>query len=114
MELESFFDFISSETIRIKGTRVGIEIVIENYLDGRSPEEIALRYPSLSLKQIYATITYYHYNKEKIDAYVKASQSRVEAAWQEQRRNPSPGVKRILELKARREAEYLAKVEVAK
>jgi len=111
MELESFFDFISPEAIRIKGTRVGIEIVIENYLDGRSPEEIALRYPSLSLKQIYATLTYYHFNKEKIYAYVKASQDRVEAAWREQRRNPSPGVKRILAIKAQREAEALTLVE---
>jgi len=111
MELESLFDFISPETIRIKGTRVGIEIAVENYLDGRSPEEITLCYPSLSLGQIYATITYYLCNKEKIDVYVKASQDRVEAAWQEQRRNPHPGVKRILEIKAQREAEALAKAE---
>jgi len=51
------------------------------------------------------------YNKEKIDAYVKASQDRVEAAWQEQRRNPSPGVKRLLAIKAQREAEALALAE---
>lgn len=113
MELENFFDFISPETIRIKDTRVGIEIVIENYLDGRSPEESSMLYPGLSLKQIYATITYYLCNKEKIDIYVKASQDRVEAAWREQRRNPHPEVKRILEIKAQREAEGLAEVEVA-
>ena len=88
--------------------------MIENYLDGRSPEEIVLRYPSLDLKQIYATIAYYLYNKEKIDAYIKASQARIEAAWQEQRRNPSPSVRRILAIKAQRAAEALAQAEVAK
>jgi uncharacterized protein (DUF433 family) len=105
MELENCFDFISPETIRVKGTRIGIEIIIENYLNGHSPEEIALRYPSLSLKQIYTTITYYLHNKKKIDAYVKASQDRVETAWQEQRRNPHPEIERILKIKAQHQAE---------
>jgi hypothetical protein len=43
------------------------------------------------------------HNKEKLDAYVKAGRERVEAAWREQRRNPHPGVKRILEYKAKHE-----------
>ena len=41
VELESYFDFVSAEDIRIKGTRIGIETVLEDYLDGASPEEIA-------------------------------------------------------------------------
>ncbi len=41
MELENYFDFLSDEDIRIKGTRIGIETVLEDYLEGASPEEIA-------------------------------------------------------------------------
>jgi hypothetical protein len=43
LELESHFDFTGKDTIRIAGTRVGIETVLWDYQDGASPEEIALR-----------------------------------------------------------------------
>jgi uncharacterized protein (DUF433 family) len=57
MELEQYFDFVADDAIRLKGTRVGIETVVRDYQEGASPEEIALRYPTLSLEQIHATIT---------------------------------------------------------
>ncbi|MCG9134391.1 DUF433 domain-containing protein, partial [Candidatus Poribacteria bacterium] len=49
MELENYFDFIQEDVIRIKGNRIDIEIVLEDYLKGASPEEILLRYPTLNL-----------------------------------------------------------------
>ena len=98
MELANTFEFISPETIWIKGTRVGIEVVIEKFLDGVSPEEIRQHHPHLTLKQIYATITYYLFNREQIDAYIKTGRKRVEAAYEEQRKNPSPGVRRLMEI----------------
>lgn len=108
MELESCFDFINPETIRIKGTRIGIEVVLDEYLLlGHSPEVIASRYFALDLKKVYTTITYYLHNQEKIDAYLKANRECAEANWQEQRRNPSPVVKRLIEIKAKREAEVI-------
>ena len=57
MNLTSIFEFISPESIRIKGTQVGIEIVIEKILDGANPDEIRRHYPHLTLKQIYGAIT---------------------------------------------------------
>ena len=104
MELANTFEFISPETIRIKGTRVGIEVVIEKFLEGASPEEIRRHHPHLTLKQIYATITYYLFNQEQIDAYIKAGHIRVEDAYEKQCQNPSPGVKRLIEIKEQREA----------
>ena len=101
------FEVVSSNAIRIRGTRVGIEIVIEKYRDGMTPREIQEHHPHLTLKQIYATITYYMFNKAKVDAYIKAGIERVEAAYEEQRKNPSPGIKRIMEIKAQREAAQL-------
>ena len=32
MELESNFDFLNHGAIRIKGTRIGIEIILDDYL----------------------------------------------------------------------------------
>ena len=80
MILEECFDFLSPDDIRIKGHRIGIDNVIDYYLQGLNPEQIQDHFPTLSLEQIYATITYYLYNKEKIDAY----RSRLNA-WREQR-----------------------------
>ena len=77
--------------------------MIEKFLDGESPKEIQRHHPHLTLKQIYATIAYYLLNKEVIDAYVEAGRRRVEAAYEAQRKNPSPGVKRLMKIKAQRE-----------
>jgi uncharacterized protein (DUF433 family) len=104
MELENNFDFLSPEDIRIKGTRIGIETVLEDFLErGLSPEEISVRYTNLTLKQVYATITYYLFNQEKVDAYLDAWRKQYEAGWLQQRRNPPSHVKRLLEIKTKRE-----------
>ena len=105
MELESYFDFLSPDDIRIKGTRVGIETVLDDYLSGASPEEIAARYRTLTLEQVYATATYYLRHREEVDAYLARWRAYTEAAWQEQQRNPSPVVRRLRELKARRQSQ---------
>src|SRR5437588_13018765 len=71
MKLEEYFDFLSEDDIRIKGTRVGIETVLYDYIHRqRSPETIASTYPSLTLEQVYATILYYLHNKEKVSKYL--------------------------------------------
>lgn len=89
MEIESYFDFIGDETIRITGTRVNIETVVCDYQEGASPEEIVLHYPTLSLEQVHATITYYLANRGKVEAYIERVRQRQEAAYQEQQRRPS-------------------------
>lgn len=99
MDLENYFEFLSSQDIRLKGTRIGIEIVIEDFLEGASPEEIAIRYPNLSLEQIYATITYYLANREKIDQYIVAGWQEIEKAAQAQAENPPAFIKRLRQLK---------------
>lgn len=99
MELENYFEVLNNQDIRIKGTRIGIEIVIEDFLEGASPEEIAVRYPSLSLEQVYASITYYLANRDKIDDYIRSSWHEVEMAAQEQDKNPADFIKRLRQLK---------------
>lgn len=92
MELESYFDFIQENIIRIKGNRIDIEIVLEDYLEGASPEEILLRYPTLNLEKIHATILYYLAKTEEVEAYLKRVRQLDEEAEQERLRNPSPFV----------------------
>ena len=58
MELESHFDFLAPDDIHIKGTRIGIETLLYEYLHrSHSPEAITARYPSVTLEQVYATVS---------------------------------------------------------
>lgn len=97
MELESYFEFINDYAIRIAGTRIGIETVLWDYQEGASPEEIVMRYPTLSLEQVYAAITYYLANREKIEAYLKRVQQQQEEDWQKYQSQPSEFVKSLRE-----------------
>jgi uncharacterized protein (DUF433 family) len=99
MELDSYFVFLGEDDIRIKGTRVGIETVLEDYLDGASPEEIAARYRGLSLEQIYATITYYLHNPQQLDAYLEAWRLYTEQSYEEHQRNPSKTILKLRKLR---------------
>jgi uncharacterized protein (DUF433 family) len=115
MELESYFNFINGHAIRIAHTRIGIETVVRDYLEGASPEEIVLRYPTLSLEQVYATITYYLSHQSEVDAYIERITAEQEAAWQEQERNPSEFVRllreRLMRQRLKLQTEQLQPVE---
>lgn len=96
MQLEDYFDFEkfdtkhgTAERIRVKGTRVAIEIIIHDYLDGLTPEQIASSYPTVSLEQVFATLTYYLRSKAEVDAYMERGERIAEAYYQEyQQRGP--------------------------
>jgi uncharacterized protein (DUF433 family) len=67
MQLEDYFDFQRPDNIRVKGTRVGIETILYDFIHrSRTPEEIAQSYPSVTLEQVYATILYYLHNQEAV------------------------------------------------
>lgn len=81
--LETYFQFERTGpdntllSIRVAGTRVGIEYVLREYVQGASPEELALRFPTLSLEQIHATITFFLAQNEEISRYLRS-------VWQQQ------------------------------
>ncbi|MGL6337808.1 MAG: DUF433 domain-containing protein, partial [Waterburya sp.] len=71
MLLEDYFDFQRPDDIRVKGTRMGIETILYDFIHcARTPEEIAQTYHYLSLEQVYATILYYLHNKEEVSGYI--------------------------------------------
>jgi uncharacterized protein (DUF433 family) len=104
MQLEDYFDFLSSDDIRIKGHRIGIESVLyESIFRGRTPEEIADCFPSLSQEQILATLLYYQRHKAQVDAYLAAWIEHSERMRAEQARHPTPAMLRLRKLRAERE-----------
>ncbi len=102
MHLEDYFDFEDPEIISIKGHRLGIEHVLEQYLAGYSAEQIAQEFPGLTLEQIHATITYYLHNQANVNSYIEQSRARAEHAYQEWAAHPSPLVERLQRLKQAR------------
>jgi len=105
MELESYFDMLAPDDIRIKDTRIGIESVLYAYIHrGESPEAIAERFHTLRLEQVYATILYYLRNRERLDAYMADWLAFGRAAREAQEQNPPPVIQRLRQHKADQQA----------
>lgn len=58
-------------TIRVKGTRLLLDMIIHAYKRGDIPEVIADSFPAASLAEVYAIIAYYLNNQEEIDKYLE-------------------------------------------
>ena len=99
-----YFEFLAPDDIRVKGTRIGIETILYEYIHrGQSPEEITARYPSLTLEQVYATITYYLHNREEITAYLEEWLEHGKRMREEQAQNPPPVVVKLRTLATQRQ-----------
>lgn len=105
MQLEDYFDFQRPDDIRLKGSRIGIESILYEYIHrAQTPEEIADRFRTLTLEQVYATILYYLHNKEAVTKYLEDWIEFGRRAREEQRRNPTPEMLRLRQLRAEMEA----------
>jgi len=60
------------------GSRVSLESVVYQFLQGESPEAIVQAFPSLSLVQVYGGITFYLAQRTEIDEYLKRGEARFE------------------------------------
>jgi len=90
MYLEDYFEILTPDDIRISGTRVGIEIVLYEYIHrGQTPEQIAERFDALTLEQVYATILYYLRDRESVSAYITTWLEYGEQARAMQARDPA-------------------------
>ncbi len=104
--LEDNFTFLAENDIRLKGTRVGIETILYEYLyNSKMPEVIADHYyHSLTVEQIYATILYYLQNQEKVGTYLEDYLEYCRTAREEYEKDPPPGVVRLRKLIAEKAA----------
>lgn len=97
MQIEDYFEVLAPNVIRLRGHRISIESILDEYVHGAlSAEEIQAQFPTLSLEQIYATILYYLQNRQELDRYLTAWIDLGEQMLADQRRNPSPAVARLM------------------
>ena len=103
--LEDNFAFLAENDIRIKGTRVGIETILYEYIhNSKTPVAILDHYYTLTLEQIYATILYYLQNQEAVGAYLDDYLKYCQTAREEYEKNLPPVVVRLRKLIAEKEA----------
>jgi uncharacterized protein (DUF433 family) len=94
--LDAYMDVQADDDIRVRGTRIGVETVLHEALkNGRTPQQIARRYRTLTLEQVYATLLYYERHKEEMAAYLRAHAEYCRTVRAAFRRNPPPVAQRL-------------------
>ena len=74
-----YLDRHAPDDVRVRGTRVDLSVVVEQYTSGRVPEETTLEYPTLTAEAVYGVIAYYLGNREAVDRYVALTKERARA-----------------------------------
>jgi uncharacterized protein (DUF433 family) len=83
--------------IRVAGTRVTLDTVIDAFKTGASPEEIAQDFPVLRLDDTYAVLTYYLRHREEVETYLRQRRARGANLRREiEARSPQEGLKSLL------------------
>ena len=65
--------------VRVGKSRVSLDLIIEQYDHGMTPEEMVRAYDTLVLADVHATIAYYLRHRDEVRAYLKHRQEEVEA-----------------------------------
>ena len=60
----------ADDVVRVCGTRITLDIVVEAFTEGATAEEIVHQYPSLQLADVYAVISYYLRQRAEIEEYL--------------------------------------------
>lgn len=107
MQVEDYFEFISPDEIQIRGHRIWIENILYEYIhNALSADELAQRFPTLTLEQIYATLLYYVRNKAAMDQYLAKWLAHGRQMRQVQAAQPTPAMLRLRQLRAEREKQH--------
>jgi uncharacterized protein (DUF433 family) len=65
--------------VRIGKTRISLDLVVEQYENGRTPEGMVHAYDTLVLADVYTVIAYYLRHRDEVRAYLKRRAEEAEA-----------------------------------
>lgn len=100
MQIEDYFNFLAEDDIRIKGTRIGVESVLYEYIyNGKTPEEIESTFPHGDIRTSLRHNSIFPSKSAKVSAYFADYLEFCREAREEQAKNPSPAVVRLRQLK---------------
>jgi uncharacterized protein (DUF433 family) len=87
-------------TIRIKGSRVSLDSIINHFKLGATAEQIVQSFPSLTLGDVYSSIAYYLTHRAEIEEYLYRQDAEADAL-QEQLESNSHYQAEVGELRSR-------------
>jgi uncharacterized protein (DUF433 family) len=61
-------------TVRVGQSRVTLDLVVEQYENGMTPEDMVRAYDTLSLADVHAAVAYYLRHRDEVGAYLKRRQ----------------------------------------
>lgn len=67
------------DVIRIANSRISLDLIVEQYENGMTPEELVRAYDTLALNDVYAVIAYYLRHREEVRAYLDRRQQEAAA-----------------------------------
>jgi uncharacterized protein (DUF433 family) len=65
--------------VRVGKSRVSFDLVVEQYENGMTPEDLVRAYDTLDLADVHAVISYYLRHREEVRAYLKRRGVEAEA-----------------------------------
>jgi len=65
--------------VRVGKSRVSLDVVVEQYDNGMTPEDMVRAYDTLALADVHAVIAYYLRHREAVRAYLKRRGEEAEA-----------------------------------
>jgi hypothetical protein len=74
-------DYVSiiDDVYRLAGTRVSLDSIVCDYLNGLSPEAIADNFERVSLEQVYGAITFYLSHRDEVDKHLMSNRTKFDA-----------------------------------
>ena len=66
-------------SVRVGKTRISLDLIVEQYENGMTPEDMVRAYDTLKVADVYGAIAYYLRHREEVTAYMKRRDELAEA-----------------------------------
>src|SRR5438067_13177036 len=65
--------------VRVGNSRISLDLIVEQYENGMTPEDMVRAYDTLALADAYAVVAYYLRHRDEVRAYLKRRAEEAEA-----------------------------------
>ena len=98
-DLADYFEYDSTtDAIWIKDHRIGLDLILDSYLAGKTMAELQEEFESLAAEELYAAITYYLLNKDELDHWLDQIHAEAARHMADADAHPLPATLRIRQM----------------
>jgi uncharacterized protein (DUF433 family) len=65
--------------VRVGNSRISLDLIVEQYENGMTPEDVVRAYDTMALADVYAVIAYYLRHRDEVRAYLKQREEQAGA-----------------------------------